>query len=285
MKIITNDYGCGTSSAFLDYKLEDVVVCSEENHAHVFDIQGEDLFFVGHEFLMYLWDNEKYREHWKNYPHAKIIWCFEKVDCVIPQWQQKSHYSLGLCQTFTDKFVASDEQDCRKYGLTWLPQWASCRFYENRNQIPLESRVVFSGQAGVPGYAQRDDLLKRLSPNIDLCYISNHKRTKSWDDYISNFLNHSKILAPLGNLKAFNTRTFEALTSGRLLLQQVDEEFPWHMKLLEKYPNVRFFQTHEELLELLKSQEIQNFVPVDPTQAFEENTVFARFKMLGLEVK
>ena len=104
MKIVTNDYGCGTSSSILDYGTNDVIVVSETNHKHLFDVRDEDLLFIGHDFLMYLWDNQHYFNHWKNYKGKKYIWCFEKIDCVVPEWKQKSHYSLSLCQHFADQF-------------------------------------------------------------------------------------------------------------------------------------------------------------------------------------
>jgi len=56
MKIVTNDYGCGTSSSILDYGVTDVILVSEDNYQHVFDAD-DDLFFVGHDFLLYLWDS------------------------------------------------------------------------------------------------------------------------------------------------------------------------------------------------------------------------------------
>ena len=44
MKIVTNDYGCGTSSSILDYDIEDVVVVSKDNWEHIFDIDDDLLF-------------------------------------------------------------------------------------------------------------------------------------------------------------------------------------------------------------------------------------------------
>lgn len=285
MKIIVEDYGCGTSSSFVDYGLDNVIHCSYDKHDHIFDIVGEDLFFVGHEFLMYLWDTEKKVNHWKNYGGRKIVWCFEKIDCIVPIWQQKSHYSLEICQKFTDEFVASDEEDCRKYGIHWLPQWASRKFFDQREQQPTETRIVFSGQAGVPGYFKRDQLLMGLQGNSNF-YVSNATRKLSWDEYVKNFLNHDKILAPFGNLKAFNTRTFEALTSGRLLLQQVDSEYKWHVDLISKHKNVLFFETKEELLSDSFREKINKFnfdaKGKGISEAFEENNFYSRFKKIGL---
>lgn len=283
MKIIVEDYGCGTSSAFADYGLSNIVYCSAENNKHIFDIKDEDLFFVGHDALLYLWDSESKVNHWQKYGKRKIVWCFEKIDAIVPQWQRKSHFSLEVCQKFTDEFVASDEQDCRKYGITWLPQWASRKFYDNRFKAPTEPRVVFSGQAGFIGYDRRDELLRKLQGHPDF-YVSNNTRKHGWDEYISNFLSHKAILAPFGNLKAFNTRTFEAITSGRMLLQQVDSEYMWHMDKFN-YPHVKFFETYEDLIKIVESDEFRNFsVGNVDEKIFQENSVYARFKSIGLEL-
>lgn len=283
MKIVTNDYGCGTSSSILDYETNDVIVVSEQNHKHLFDVSGEDLLFIGHDFLMYLWDNPRYAQHWKNYNGKKLIWCFEKIDCVVPDWQLKSHYSLSICQTFTDLFYASDEQDCRKYGTQWLPQWASRKFYDQRSQIPSQKKLTFSGQAGTIGYEKRDELLSRIAEDADIkdmFYVSNSSRNKSWEEYIRNFLDHKFILAPLGNFKGFNTRTYEALTSGRVLLQQVDNEYKWHIDSISKHKNVKFFETFEDLKKLLLEGELDQYFDIDPTSQFVENNFLGRIKNL-----
>lgn len=283
MKIVTNDYGCGTSSSILDYGIDNVVIVSETNHSHLFDIEGEDLLFIGHDFLMYLWDNPRYANHWKNYKGKKLVWCFEKIDCLVPQWMMKSHYSLSICQTFTDQFYSSDEQDCRKYGIKWLPQWASRRFYDQRSQIPTNNKLTFSGQAGTVGYEKRDDLMLRISQDEDIkskFYVSNKSRTKSWDEYIQNFLDHKFILAPFGNFKGFNTRTYEALTSGRVLLQQVDENYKWHVESLSRYKNVVFFETFEQLKEILLDSDLESKLDSNPKHQFDENNFIQRMTLL-----
>jgi hypothetical protein len=286
MKIVTNDYGCGTSSSILDYNTDNVIVVSEQNHKHLFDIRGEDLLFIGHDFLMYLWDSPLYRSHWKNYKGNKHIYCFEKIDCIVPEWQKKSHYSLSLCQQFTNSFYASDEQDCRKYGIKWLPQWASRRFYDERMQPIQENRITFSGQAGTVGYEKRDELMALIGNDPDLkdkFYVSNKGRTKSWDEYVENFLNHKVILAPFGNFKGFNTRTYEALISGRILLQQVDSEYKWHVDSISKFKNVIFFQTFEELKDILlniKRDENDYNVHLETSLQFEENNFLERLQRI-----
>lgn len=285
MKFVTNNWFCGTSASFVDYGIpDDIVICSEQDHKHVFDLQ-DDLFFVGHDFLLYLWDTEAYRAHWRNFKHQKVIWCFEKIDCIVPDWRNKSHYSLGLCQTFTDKFCAADEQDCRKYNIFWLPQWASRRFYDERYLPATEDRLLFSGQAGVIGYNRRNELIDRImmDPALkDKFYLSNITRKLGWDDYITNFLQHKMILAPYGNLVAYNTRTFEALTSGRWLLQQVDDEYKWHMKLTEPYKNVSHFTTFEQLKHILLNERAIDHVDPDATEQFNNNCLYERMKRLGI---
>jgi hypothetical protein len=283
MKIITNDYGCGTSSSIVDYETNDVIIVSEQNHSHLFDVRGEDLLFIGHDFLLYLWNNPTYFKHWQNYKGKKIIWCFEKIDCMVPAWKEKSHYSLSICQHFTDQFYSSDEQDCRKYGIKWLPQWASRRFFDQRLQAPQQDKITFSGQAGSVGYEKRDDLLTKIANDADIkdrFYSSNTSRTKSWDDYIVNFLNHKFILAPFGNFKGFNTRTYEALTSGRVLLQQIDAEYKWHMESISTFKNVVFFETFDELKNAILNVDLNAKFDNNPVKQFEENSLFSRLNLL-----
>jgi hypothetical protein len=288
MKIITNDYSCGTSSSLLDYNIKDfVVVCSEQDHKHIFDLQ-DDLFFVGHDFMLYLWSTEKYIQHWANYKHDKIVWCFEKIDCIVPEWRAKSYYSLSQCQRFTDKFCASDEEDCRKYNIFWLPQWASRYFYDRHASVDrTEDKLLFSGQAGVIGYERRGALLRQILGDVDLkdkFYLCNTTRKFSWPEYVDNLLKHKVILAPFGNLVAYNTRTFEALTSGRWLLQQVDDRYKWHMELTKPYKNVSHFTTFEELKNILLNEDVEAHQDYDPTPQFNNNSLMERLKRIGFDI-
>ena len=99
MKIVTNDYGCGTSSSILDYDITDVLVVDDNNWEHIIECD-DDLFFVGHDFLMYMWDTDEKVEKWLSHQHKRVVWCFEPVDSHIEMWQRKSHYSLNQCQKF-----------------------------------------------------------------------------------------------------------------------------------------------------------------------------------------
>lgn len=282
MKIITNDYGCGTSSSILDYENNNAIIVSESNHKHIFDVQ-DDLLFIGHDFLLYLWNNQQYLNHWKNFKYKKYVWCFEKIDCIVDAWKQKSHYSLNLISQFTNDILCSDEVDARKYNLKWLPQWASRKFFDLKDIQPNQNKITFSGQAGKPGYQTRDILLKELYNDNDLkdkFYISNTDRVFSWENYINNFLNHKFILAPIGNFKGFNTRTYEALTSGRVLIQQIDDDYIWHQESLSKYKNVIFFKTFNDLKDILLNQNIEEFFDNNPLDQFQNNNLHSRINSI-----
>lgn len=285
MKLVTNDYGCGTSSSILDYEIKDVIVVSETDYAHVFDVE-DDLLFIGHDFLFYLWDNEEKLKKW----HARKgkwehwVWCFERVDAIVPIWQQKSHHSLGLAMTFCNRVLACDEDDCDKYGFDWLPQWASRKFYDRRFELPVSKDVLFSGQAGKPEYAARTQLLNQILTDTEIntdLRISNVARDLGWDAYVRNLLDHTRILNPVGILKGLNTRTYEALYSGRLLLQQTAGNYRRHEKLLETVSNAIFFQDFNQLKDLIKKSRDYNIVE----SKFDDHNLFARMKSIGVEIK
>lgn len=285
MKIVTNDYGCGTSSSILDYAPENVVIVSEQNHKHVFK-ECDDLFFVGHDFLRYLWMNPVYLKFWRNYGGKKIVWAFEKIDCIIPEWREASHESIARIKEFTDDIYVSDEQDARKYGFKWLPQWASRNFFDHRGHRITEERMLFSGQAGRPGYEKRDDLLKKILEDefmVNHLTLTNYERTMNWEDYVDNLLSHRIVLAPFGNFKGFNTRTYEVLTSGRVLLQQVDPEYQWHIDSIKSYKNVVLFETFEELKHLVLETDLASKFDLDPTKQFLENNFFQRMKLVSAD--
>jgi len=287
MKLVTNDYGCGTSSSILDYGVEDVVIVSEEFYEHVFDIE-DNLFFVGHDFLYYLWDNEDKLKRWadrsKKYEHW--LWCFERIDAIIPTWQQKSHASLSITSNFCKRTFACDEDDCDKYGFEWLPQWASRNFYDLRNSHEaISDKILFSGQAGIPEYQMRNILLSNIMTNDEMrekISITNTKRSFSWNDYIKNFLSHKTILNPVGILKGLNTRAYEALYSGRILLQHTAGIYSRHEKMLKDNPGVIFFKDHLELDDAIA--EAENRSP-NPELSFEEHSLFARMKSIGVSIK
>lgn len=292
MKIIVEDYGCGTSSAFYDYEdiRRNIVFCSEENYAHVFKIKDEDLFFVGHDFLCYLWNNKDKVEHWKNYKNNKYVWAFERIDAIVPAWLQKSHACMQVCSTFVTKFFCSDEQDARKYNIEWLPQWASPMFYQKKQDIlpTKEDKFLFSGQAFKPEYKIRTDLLMALEQDEELSkklVVSNTSRSYGWDGYIANLLDYNAVLNPIGVLRACNTRAFEVLTSGRLLLQQVDEEFIWHKELLSPYKNVVMFTDFTDLKQQLSSIDVSEKLDMNNDKMYHENSIYARFEKLGLKIK
>ena len=278
MKIVTNDYGCGTSSSILDYGTDDVIVVSESNWEHVFDTK-DDLFFVGHDFLLYMWDTQEKIERWKKFQYAKILWCFERIDAIFQSWRQKSHYSLSMASQIMDKVFACDEDDCDNYGFQWLPQWGSCKFFDQRHLPASNPGILFSGQAGKPEYRPRTELLVAMQNDAvfkDKIKVTNVDRTLSWDDYIKNLLSYNTVLNPYGVLRALNTRAYEVLYSGRLLLQhEYGGKYKRHRELLEQYKNVIFFSDLKDLKSQIKILDI----PVN-NDCFVNNNLEARLKLI-----
>lgn len=286
MKLVTNDYGCGTSSSILDYGIQDVIVVSEQNYKHVFEAE-DDLLFIGHDFLFYLWDNEEKLKMWQSHAakYELWLWCFERIDAIVPQWMQKSHYSLSIASKFCKRILACDEDDCDKYGLDWLPQWASPKFFEKRLVSPTSEKILFSGQAGGPEYYMRNSLLKDISNDIELSNIieiTNTKRSFSWDDYINNLLQYKTILNPVGILRGLNTRAYETLFSGRYLLQGTIGQYNRHEKLMKDCPSILFFRNFQDLKALIDSRENLKESSAD---SFKKHSLYTRMKSLGVDIK
>ena len=285
MKIITQDYGCGTSSSIIDYNIEDVVIVDPNNYEHVFDIQ-DDLFFVGHDFLLFLWDTKEKVERWKANNFKKIVWCFERVDAIIPIWKQKSEFSIYMLQKFIDQIYVCDEDDAKLYG-DWMPQWASPIFYQMKDTPILKNNFLFSGQAGKPEYTARTKLLSEIFLDTEVKSkfdVTNISRTLVWEEYCKNLLSYPGVINPVGVLKAFNTRTYEVLYSGRLLLQQTIGSYNRHEKLIEDNKNVVLFQDFKDLKSKLSKIDL-NDLNRESNLFFEKNNIFARFKEIGVELK
>jgi hypothetical protein len=286
VKLVTNDYGCGTSSSILDYGIKDVVVVSESKFNHVFE-QEDDLLFIGHDFLFYLWDSEDKIKRWQSISqkHELWLWCFERIDAIIPQWQQKSHYSISLASKFCKRVLACDEDDCDKYSLDWLPQWASKKFYDKKDVVPQDERILFSGQAGGPEYHTRNELLKSILSDPETkerLAITNVKRNLDWNQYVDNFLRHKVVLNPVGIVKALNTRAYEAIYSNRLLLQHTAGNYKRHQDLLKDCPSIFFFQDYEDLKK--KIGLIDKLSP-SSDHSYTNHSLYARMKSVGVDIK
>jgi len=284
MKIVTQDYGCGTSSSILDYNIEDVVLVSPSNYEHVFEVD-DDLFFVGHDFLFFLWDNMEKVERWKSHRHRKVVWCFERIDAIVPQWKAKGEYSLEMLKHFVDQIYVCDEDDALVYG-DWLPQWASRKFYDMKDIQPsIHNKYLFSGQAGKPEYGIRTQFLNAIFLDEDLkgrFQVTNFSRNLSWNDYCRNLLNYDGIFNPVGILRGFNTRAYEVMYSGRKLLQQTFGNYVRHEKLLDGHDNVILFQSLEEMKSKVLASENHKS---DPDKFFMDNSIYARFRNIGVEIK
>ena len=283
MKLVTQNYGCGTSSSIYDYGIQDVVTVSPDNYNHVYDID-DDLFFIGHDFLFFLWDSPEKLLRWKKHKHRKAVWCFERINAIVPAWKQKSEYSLSILKQFVDQIYVCDEDDADVYG-DWLPQWASSKFYEMKDSKVTIDKYLFSGQAGKPEYHARTLLLNNIFQDVDLkdrFQITNFSRNLSWDLYCKNLLSFSGVLNPVGILRGFNTRSYEVMYSGRTLLQQTAGKYRRHEELLEGHSNVILFQDLDELKAKVKDYSCNKS---KPDEFFEKNNIYARFKDIGVDIK
>lgn len=286
MKLVTQDYGCGTSSSILDYGIQDVVVVSEQSYEHVFDVE-DDLLFIGHDFLFFLWDTDEKLQRWvqRKDKWEHWVWCFERVDAIVPAWMQKSHYSLSRLSRFCKRILACDEDDCDKYGFDWLPQWASCRFYERRGVTPTSDRILFSGQAGGPEYHMRNLLLQEITSDPTLSSIvevTNTSRSLGWDDYINNMLRYRTVLNPVGILRGLNTRAYEAMYSGRVLLQHAVGQYRRHEEMLRDNGAVVFFRDTAGL------RDVSNLVTGivgNPDSSYTSHSLYSRMKSIGVDIR
>ena len=261
--------------------MQNYCIVSENNWEHVFDLK-DDVLLIGHDFLYYMWDTQEKVEKWKKFQHAKVLWCFERVDAILPNWLQKSHASIKAASQFVDAIYACDEDDCDKYGYKWLPQWASSKFYENRNIQPTSDLILFSGQAGKIEYRPRTALLYSILQDKeirDLFLVNNISRSLTWDQYISNFLKYKVILNPVGTLKALNTRAYEALYSGRILLQHTAGDYKRHEEMLSDIPHIVFFKTLNELKQ--KIRQIDTY-KIDSDLAYTKNNLIERLQRIKL---
>lgn len=284
MKLVTQDYGCGTSSSIFDYGIEDVIIVSPNNFEHIFEV-NDDLFFVGHDFLFFLWDSPEKVQRWKNFKYLKIVWCFERIDAIVPIWQQKSHYSMQMIRQFADQIFVCDEDDCEKYGFDWFPQWGSCKFFEKKQNVPEINKILFSGQAGIPEYAYRNEFVNQILQDKDLANslnVTNTSRTLSWDQYIDNLLNHTAILNPVGILKGFNTRAYEVMYSGRMLLQHTYGNYKNHFNMIKDCKNVVHFSDVKGLKKQLSNLDLS---VKDSSGFYNKNNIYARFKSIGVDLK
>lgn len=279
MIFVTNDYGCGTSSSILDYEISNVCVVSPNDWEKVFDLK-DDVFLVGHDVLLYMWDTQEKVDRWKKFQYAKLVWCFERIDAILEPWMVKSHFSMQMIHQFADKIMACDEDDCDKYGYQWLPQWASRRFYDLRNHLHTNEGILFSGQASKIEYNPRTELLNKMIQDpymTNMIKVTNVSRNFSWDQYINNFLSYKVILNPVGVVKALNTRAYESLYSGRILLQQTSGKYKRHQEMLEGIEHIKFFQTFDELKHIVINIDS---ISQNPDLAFSQNSLFRRIEAI-----
>lgn len=255
-RIVTQDYQAGISPSVLDAIPASVIVVGPKNYKWIFKYDWRDIetvVFLGHDFLWFLWDKERKIKHWKQLPVLKIVWCFEKVQCVVPEWRKISLKWYENVGEFADHVFVADEEDYRTLdGVKFLPQWASPRFKNDMSFDEKRDQVVFSGQFGTVGYERRTELIQKIKADHDLglhFVVSNNKRSLSWNDYILNLQQYKYVLNPIGNLISFNTRAYESVVAGNVLFQQVDDRFQLHKELLIEGKEVVYFSVFEDFKE------------------------------------
>jgi spore maturation protein CgeB len=86
------------------------------------------------------------------------------------------------------------------------------------------------------------------------------------------------ILNPFGILRGLNTRAYETLYSGRVLLQHTVGEYSRHEKMLKDNPGVIFFRDFEDLKR--KTTRLRE-IETDCTLSFEEGSLHSRMKKIG----
>jgi hypothetical protein len=188
---------------------------------------------------------------------------------------------LSNASQFCSRTLACDEDDCDKYGFDWLPQWASSRFYTERVSTPQDDKFLFSGQAGKPEYYVRNVLLRDILNDEETkksLVMTNTARTMAWDEYISNLMSFRTVLNPVGILKGLNTRAYETLYAGRILLQHTAGEYVRHELLLKDNPGVLFFRDFSDLKSKLAL--LGNVVP-DAEKSFTQHSLHVRMKCIG----
>jgi hypothetical protein len=281
MIIVTRDYSSGTSAAVLDYKAKNVLVVTPSEYRSAFELNGEDIFFIGHDFLSFLWDSAEKINYWKRYRGRKIVWCFERVLSIVPEWRSRGLDSYQNVTRFANRIFVSDEEDATTLNRSWLPQWPSPLFYINRDKIRPIKKILFTGQAGSVGYEKRDALLRTIVSDNSLSNYVNiisTSRTLTWTDYVKLLLSHHAVLCPAGNIAAFNTRTYETITSGRIAIQQVAYPLARHQISIVNKESIEYFVESTNLKTTFENALDRNYE--DPTETYMMNNLYSRVSLV-----
>jgi hypothetical protein len=130
----------------------------------------------------------------------------------------------------------------------------------------------------------RTELIEKIKSDSDISQdlkVTNRLRTLDWNGYVENLLDHSRVLNPVGVLKALNTRSYEAIYSGRLLFQQSVGRYSRHEKLLSDVENVFFFQDFDQFKKRVIIS--RNYEVKAGTMAGHD--LYSRMRSLGVEIK
>ena len=211
------------------------------------------IIFIGHTFVYDLFDTAWKQEFWKQIKAKKILWCSERIDCIVEEWLPPSRKALNDPRQIMDYIFVCDEDDFNNYkDFLFLPQWGSPAF---QCAIPFEkkeNKLVFIGQSGLKGYENRTALLQSVKNDF---FLKDHfiqltnSRSLGWKEFVHKVGSYKYLINPIGNLISFNTRLFEALQAGCIVFQQVNDRFIIHKDLIPDNKAVVYFETLDDLRE------------------------------------
>jgi hypothetical protein len=95
-------------------------------------------------------------------------------------------------------------------------------------------------------------------------------------------MSYRTVINPIGVLRALNTRAYEVMYSGRLLLQHTVGSYRRHEEMLRDKSAVIFFKSPSELKRKIGS--VRSVVVDDSASLFEENCLSARMRSIGVDI-
>lgn len=198
------------------------------------------LLMGGDHHMPFLHASRERRRRWSRVKIPVVCFCYETILATrFPGSKEKSESAL---QAFSH-FAYCDEKDSsffESHGVPaiWLPQCVDHHhFHPPKNGVLRDNTVFFQGKLDEKfGYEQRRQILDLLKKeNLLGTNDTEITSTELMEGYRKHFL---AINLP-GNFGGYNVRTFEALSSGCVLLQYLPKDRP---------RNNALFQDHRHLL-------------------------------------
>ena len=131
----------------------------------------------------------------------------------------------------------------------------------------------------------RNLLLKEIADDSGLSMaveVTNTRRSLDWDGYINNMLRYRTVLNPVGILRGLNTRAYEAMYSGRVLLQHAVGQYRRQEEMLRDNGAVIFFRDATGLRE---ASSIVSGIVGEPDSSYTRHSLYSRMKSIGVDIK